>query len=139
VARPYPEGGAAWRRLLIPLVGSPATGFLLFRYFPMPAAAALPQTKIALFLREGYIFRTVAGKFSLCSVSLASGFALGREGPAVQVGAGLAPVLGRKAGRLNEAEVYLNHVLAGISGRLMGCGRTGRKRTGRRQEWNCRD
>jgi CIC family chloride channel protein len=103
--RLYPAGGAAWRRLLIPVVGSLATGFLLFRYFPNARGSGIPQTKIALFLRDGYIsFRTVAGKFGLCSVSLASGIALGREGPAVQVGAGLASVLGRKLG-LNAASV----------------------------------
>ena len=101
----YPGGGAAWRRLLIPLAGSLSTGFLLFRYFPNARGSGIPQTKVALFLRDGYIgFRTVAGKFSLCSVSLASGIALGREGPAVQVGAGLASVLGRKMG-LNSASV----------------------------------
>jgi CIC family chloride channel protein len=101
----YPAGGAAWRRLLIPLVGSLATGFLLFRYFPNARGSGIPQTKVALFLRDGYIgFRTVAGKFSLCSVSLASGIALGREGPSVQVGAGLASVFGRKMG-LNSASV----------------------------------
>src|SRR5205085_866585 len=61
--------------------------------------SGIPQTKTALFLRDGYIsLRTVVGKFSLCSVSLASGIALGREGPAVQVGAGVASVLGRKLG-----------------------------------------
>jgi len=103
--RLYPAGGAAWRRLLIPLVGSLATGFLLFRYFPNARGSGIPQTKIALFLRDGFIsFRTVAGKFSLCSVSLASGIALGREGPSVQVGAGLASVLGRKMG-LSSASV----------------------------------
>jgi CIC family chloride channel protein len=103
--RLYPAGGAAWRRLLIPVVGSLATGFLLFRYFPNARGSGIPQTKIALFLRDGFIsFRTVAGKFSLCSVSLASGIALGREGPAVQVGAGLASVLGRKLG-LSAASV----------------------------------
>ena len=98
--RLYPPGGAAaWRRLLIPLIGSLGTGFLLYRYFPNARGSGIPQTKVALFLRDGYIgFRTVAGKFSLCSVSLASGIALGREGPSVQVGAGLASVLGRKMG-----------------------------------------
>src|SRR5450432_1196266 len=33
-ARLYPAGGAAWRRVLIPIVGSLLTGFLLQRYFP---------------------------------------------------------------------------------------------------------
>ncbi len=42
--------------------------------------------------------RTVLGKFGCCSASLASGIALGREGPSVQVGAGIASVLGRRLG-----------------------------------------
>src|SRR5208337_4629929 len=33
-ARLYPAGGAAWRRLLVPVTGSLAMGYLLFRYFP---------------------------------------------------------------------------------------------------------
>jgi CIC family chloride channel protein len=98
-ARMYPAGGAAWRRVLIPVIGALSTGVLLFRYFPNARGSGIPQTKAALFLRDGYIgFRTVLGKFSLCSVSLASGIALGREGPAVQVGAGIASTLGRRLG-----------------------------------------
>jgi CIC family chloride channel protein len=38
------------------------------------------------------------GKFGCSSVSLASGTALGREGPSVQVGAGIASTLGRQLG-----------------------------------------
>src|ERR1700732_1337796 len=33
-ARLYPAGGAAWRRLLVPVTGSLGMGYLLFRYFP---------------------------------------------------------------------------------------------------------
>ena len=98
-SRLYPPGSPAWRRILIPIVGSVSTGFLLFRYFPNARGSGIPQTKVALFLRDGYIsFRTVLGKFGLCSVSLASGIALGREGPSVQVGAGIASVLARRLG-----------------------------------------
>src|SRR5215471_16400666 len=98
-ARLYPAGGAAWRRVLIPVFGALSTGFLLFRYFPNARGSGIPQTKAALFLRDGFIsMRTVLGKFGLCSVSLASGIALGREGPSVQVGAGIASVLGRRLG-----------------------------------------
>ena len=42
--------------------------------------------------------RTVLGKFGCSSVSLASGIALGREGPSVQVGAGIASTLGPQLG-----------------------------------------
>ena len=84
--------------MFIPLAGS-ITGFLLARYFPNARGSGIPQTKTALFIRDGYIsFRTVVGKFGCLSVSLASGIALGREGPSVQVGAGIASVLGRRLG-----------------------------------------
>ena len=98
-ARLYPAGGAAWRRLLVPVTGSLGMGFLLFRYFPEARGSGVPQTKAALFAREGRItVGTVVGKFFCTSATLASGIPLGREGPAVQVGAGLASVLGRKLG-----------------------------------------
>jgi CIC family chloride channel protein len=98
-ARLYPAEGSAWRRLLFPTAGALLTGFLLTRYFPNARGSGIPQTKTALFLRNGRIlFRTVLGKFGCSSVSLASGIALGREGPAVQVGAGIASVLGRRLG-----------------------------------------
>src|SRR5580700_6632643 len=76
-ARMYPAGGAAWRRVLVPFLGSLATGFLLYRYFPFARGSGIPQTKFALFIEDGRIrFRTVAGKFICCSASLASGIAL---------------------------------------------------------------
>jgi chloride channel protein, CIC family len=94
--RLYPAGGAAWRRLLVPVVGSLGMGYLLFRYFPDARGSGVPQTKAALFAREGRItLGTVFGKFFCTSATLASGIPLGREGPAVQVGAGIASVLGR--------------------------------------------
>jgi chloride channel protein, CIC family len=97
--RMYPAGGAAWRRVLIPTAGALLTGYLLTRFFPNARGSGIPQTKAALFLRDGFIrLRTVIGKFVCCSASLASGIALGREGPSVQVGAGIASVLGRRLG-----------------------------------------
>jgi len=98
-SRMYPAGGAAWRRLAIPVAGALFTGYLLSRYFPNARGSGIPQTKTALFLRDGFIaFRTVVGKFLCSSVSLATGIALGREGPSVQVGSGLASVFGRRLG-----------------------------------------
>jgi uncharacterized BrkB/YihY/UPF0761 family membrane protein len=32
--RLYPVGSAAWRRLLVPVLGSVGMGYLLYRYFP---------------------------------------------------------------------------------------------------------
>ena len=97
-ARMYPAGGSGWRRILVPTAGSLITGYLLWRFFPFARGSGIPQTKFALFINDGRIaFRTVCGKFFCCSASLASGIALGREGPSVQIGAGLASVVARGA------------------------------------------
>ncbi|HET7600984.1 MAG TPA: chloride channel protein [Gemmatimonadales bacterium] len=102
-ARMYPAGGSGWRRLLVPTLGSLVTGWLIFRYFPFARGSGIPQTKAALFISDGRItFRTVVGKFFCCTASLASGIALGREGPSVQVGAGLASVIARRLGLSKE-------------------------------------
>ena len=104
-ARIYPPGGAAWHRVLAPVVGSLSMGYLLFKYFPDARGSGVPQTKAALYARGGRItLGTVFGKFFCTSVTLASGIPLGREGPSVQVGAGLASVLGRALG-LSPAKV----------------------------------
>jgi CIC family chloride channel protein len=97
--RLYPVGGAAWRRVLVPVAGSLAMGFLLYRFFPNARGSGVPQTKAALFARDGFIsLRTVLGKFFCTATTLASGIPLGREGPSVQVGAGIGSVLGRALG-----------------------------------------
>jgi len=104
-ANMYPAGGAAWRRVVIPIIGAGVSGYFLYRYFPNARGSGIPQTKFAIFIQDGYIsMRTVFGKFMCCSASLASGIALGREGPSVQIGAGIASVLGRKFG-LSKASV----------------------------------
>src|SRR5664279_2171342 len=101
--RLYPVGGDRWRRLLLPVGGSLGIGYLLYRYFPDARGSGVPQTKAALYAREGRItLRTVLGKFFCTSATLASGIPLGREGPSVQVGAGIASVLGRLLGLRTE-------------------------------------
>jgi chloride channel protein, CIC family len=97
--RLYPPGSAAWRRVSFPIAGSLVIGYLLYRYFPYARGSGVPQTKAALYAQEGRILlRTVLGKFFCTSATLASGIPLGREGPSVQVGAGIASVLGRWLG-----------------------------------------
>src|SRR6202158_492613 len=101
--RLYPARGARWRRLLVPVTGSLGMGYLLYRFFPGARGSGVPQTKAALFARGGRItLRTVLGKFFCTSATLASGIPLGREGPSVQVGAGIASVLGRLLGLRTE-------------------------------------
>jgi CIC family chloride channel protein len=102
-ARLYPVNAPAWWRALVPVIGALISGVLLYRYFPNARGSGIPQTKAALHIHDGRIsFRTVVGKFVCCSTSLASGIALGREGPSVQIGAGLASVFGRRFGLGND-------------------------------------
>jgi CIC family chloride channel protein len=98
-ARLYPPGSEAWRRLLVPTLGSLTMGYLLYRYFPEARGSGVPQTKAALYAREGRItLSTAVGKFFCTAITLASGIPLGREGPSVQIGGGIASFLGRKLG-----------------------------------------
>src|SRR5882757_7103280 len=98
-ARLYPPDAAAWRRFLVPVAGSLVMGYLLYKYFPDARGSGVPQTKAALYARGGFIsFSTLLGKFFCTSLTLGSGIPLGREGPAVQVGGGIASVLGRALG-----------------------------------------
>lgn len=98
-SRMYPVGGAGWRRLVVPVLGSLFSGWLLSKYFPEARGSGIPQTRSAMELRGGRIsLRTVLGRFFVSSSSLASGIALGREGPSVQIGAGIASVLGMRLG-----------------------------------------
>jgi chloride channel protein, CIC family len=104
-ARMYPPGSPPWRRVVTPVLGALVSGYLLSRYFPEARGSGIPQTKFAIFIYNGYIsLKTVAGKFLCCSISLASGIALGREGPSVQIGAGVASVLVRRF-KLSDAQV----------------------------------
>ena len=101
----YPPGGLGLRRLFVPIVGSLITGFLLAKYFPQARGSGVPQTKTALFLQGGRISaKTVFGRFFCSAAALGCGISLGREGPCVQIGSGLASVVGRRLG-LNQNNI----------------------------------
>jgi len=91
------------QRLLTPFIGALIGGWLLYRFFPDARGSGIPQTRVALLLQRGVIsLRTVVGKFTCSAVSLGSGVALGREGPSVHIGAGIASVVGRRLGLSDE-------------------------------------
>jgi CIC family chloride channel protein len=71
---------------------------LLTRYvFPGVRGSGVNQTKAALYIHNGYIsFRTVVGKFVLSSLAIGSGQSLGPEDPSLQIGAGVASLVGRR-------------------------------------------
>lgn len=98
-AHMYPAGGAGWRRVVVPTFGALVSGYLLYRFFPDARGSGIPQTRAAIFIHDGRItMRTVVGKFVCCATSLASGIALGREGPSVHIGSGIASVIARRLG-----------------------------------------
>jgi len=84
------------RYVLVPTVVSLFTGFLLAKYFPDARGSGVPQTEASYHLQQGFIAtRTPFGKFLTGVLCIGSGHSMGREGPSVQIGAGIASWLGR--------------------------------------------
>jgi chloride channel protein, CIC family len=84
------------RFILVPTVVSLLTGFLLAKYFPDARGSGVPQTEAAFHLQQGFIAtRTPFGKFLTGVLCIGSGHSMGREGPSVQIGAGISSWLGR--------------------------------------------
>jgi CIC family chloride channel protein len=89
------EASAA-RRLATPALMSLGAGILLAWVFPEVRGSGIPQTKSAYHLRGGVIgWRVPIGKFLTGVMCVGSGHSMGREGPSVQIGAGVASVIGR--------------------------------------------
>ncbi len=99
-ARLYPVGSAPWRRLLVPAAWIDDDGVFAVPIFPGCTRKRSTADEGGAYLREKgrSRSRTVFGKFFCTSATLACGIPLGREGPAVQVGGGIASVLGRALG-----------------------------------------
>ncbi|MGC2546291.1 MAG: chloride channel protein, partial [Silvibacterium sp.] len=84
------------RLLLVPTLVSLLTGFLLAKFFPEAAGSGVPQTEAAFHLQQGEIPGRVAfGKFLTGVLCIGCGHSMGREGPSVQIAAGLASTIGR--------------------------------------------
>ena len=87
----------SWTRLLlVPPLVSLITGVLLAKFFPGVRGSGVPQTEVAFHLQGGVIPASVPfGKFLTGVLCIGSGHSMGREGPSVQIGAGLASVIGQ--------------------------------------------
>jgi CIC family chloride channel protein len=87
----------AWT-LLTPTMGALACGALLQYVVPNARGSGIPQVKIAFAVGGGRLrLRDSLGKFFVSALQLGSGSSLGREGPTVQICAGVASFLGRIA------------------------------------------
>lgn len=81
--------------VITPSVGGAVAGLFL-KYAPKAAGSGIPQIKAAYSLGAGGVrFRDAAAKFVICTIQIGSGASLGREGPTVQICAGIATSLGR--------------------------------------------
>lgn len=89
----------AARLMLVPSLVSIATGILLAYVFPGVRGSGVPQTEAAFQLNGGVIPAGVPiGKFITGVLCIGSGHSIGREGPSVQIGAGLASAIGQRLG-----------------------------------------
>lgn len=95
------------RLLLAPTLAGLLIAVLVIHLFPRARGSGVNQTKGALYIFDGYIpFSTVIGKFITSGLAIGSGQSLGPEDPALQIGAGLASLIGRRL-RLSREKLRL--------------------------------
>jgi CIC family chloride channel protein len=101
IERAMAAGGHAWIwwTLAVPAAGGLASGILLHYIVPNARGSGIPQVKIAYEMQGGRLrLRDSVGKFVIGVLQIGTGSSLGREGPTVQICAGVATGLGRIAG-----------------------------------------
>jgi CIC family chloride channel protein len=100
IERAMSASGRSWLgwTIAVPVLGGLACGALLQYVVPNARGSGIPQVKVA-FSQGGCIrARDALGKFLIGSLQIGSGASLGREGPTVQICAGIASLLGRLVG-----------------------------------------
>jgi len=84
------------RVVLVPGAVGLLVAVLVVRFFPRVRGSGVNQTKSALYIYDGYIpGSTIVGKFLTSALAIGSGQSLGPEDPSLQIGAGLASLVGR--------------------------------------------
>src|SRR4029077_1163449 len=95
------------RVLIVPTAGGLVVALLVIHVFPGARGSGVNQTKAAVYISNGYIpFNTVIGKFVICALGIGTGQSLGPEDPSLQIGAGIASLLGRRLS-LSQEKVRL--------------------------------
>ena len=87
---------AWWAVALWPAAGGLVSYTLAYYLFPTARGSGVNYTKAALYVSDGYVpFSGVTGKFLCSTISIGTGNPMGPEDPALQMGAGIASLLGR--------------------------------------------
>ncbi len=87
----------AWT-MIVPVIGGLISGALLQYVVPNARGSGIPQIKVVYSSKSGRLrLRDAVGKFFVSVIQIGTGSSLGREGPTVQICAGLASGLGRLA------------------------------------------
>jgi CIC family chloride channel protein len=101
IERAMAATGYAWIAwtIVTPTLGGLVAGLLLYYVVPNARGSGIPQIKVAYATKAGRLrVRDSLGKFAIGVLQIGSGSSLGREGPTVQICAGVAAGLGRIAG-----------------------------------------
>lgn len=82
--------------IFITTLGGLISGFLVYKFAPETSGSGIPYVKIAL-MKSGALIRirTVFIKFFAGVAGIGTGLSLGREGPSVQLGAGVGSLIGK--------------------------------------------
>lgn len=92
----------AWT-LAVPALGGLVSGALLEHLVPNARGSGIPLVKVAFAGKGGPLrIRDSIGKFFISALQIGTGSSLGREGPTVQICAGIASRIGRYAGVSTE-------------------------------------
>src|ERR1051326_5107940 len=92
-----------WWTILTPTAGGLISGALLQYVVPGARGSGIPQVKVAYAIKGGRgPFRDALGNFLIGVLQIGTGSSLGREGPTVQICAGVASTLGRSAALSRE-------------------------------------
>lgn len=101
-----------------PALGGLVVGLALHYWVPGAVGSGIPQVKLAYARNAGYVpFRDTVGKFILGIAQIGSGGSLGREGPTVQICAGISSLLARfsSVSRQSQRRMTAVGVAAGIA------------------------
>ena len=116
LAAPFPTW--IYFTILTPAVGGLLVGLAVHYWVPGAVGSGVPQVKVAYALHAGHVpFRDAVGKFILGIVQIGSGGSLGREGPTVQICAGISSLLARafSLSRQSQRRMASVGVAAGIA------------------------